>query len=167
MKTLAVMMAVLALASGVSSAQFKSQVAQETQVSVNKMSDSSPLSYLFGWFNPDKFFMRHSFDMSYTSFGGQGLSLGTYTNSMMYQFADNFNAKAEIAFSFSPYNSIAQFNKSDFSKVYLKNAELNYKPSDNTSISLSFRQMPYGYYNGYHNGYYSPFDSPFSRDSGF
>lgn len=163
MKKLAVLIATLALASAVSSAQFKSQVGQETQVSVNKLGDPSPLSYLFGWFNPDKFMMRHSFDMSYTTFGGQGLSLGSYTNSMMYQFADNLNARADIAFSFSPYNSIAQFNKSDFSKVYLKNAEVNYKPWDNTYISLSYRQMPYRYY----SGYYSPFYDPFSRDMGF
>ncbi len=167
MKKIMVVIAALVLTCAVSPAQFKSQVAQENQVSVNKMGDSSPLSYLFGWFNPDKFFMHHSFDMSYTTFSGQGLSLGTYTNSMMYQFADNFNAKAEIAFSFSPYSSLAQFNKNDLSRIYLKNAELNYKPSDNTSISLSFRQNPYGYYNGYNNGYYSPLYSPFSRDMGF
>jgi len=163
MKKVAVVIGMLARVSMVSVAQFKSQVAQETQVSVSKLGDSSPLSYLFGWFNPDKFMMRHSFDMSYTTFGGQGLSLGTYTNSMMYQFADNLQARADIAFSFSPYSSVAQFNKSDLSKVYLKNAEVNYKPWDNTSISLSYHQLPYGYY----NGYYSPFYSPFSRDMGF
>ena len=65
------------LACGVASAQFKSQVQQETQISINRLGDSqSPLTYLFGWFNPDKFTMRHSFDLSYATFGGQGLSLG-------------------------------------------------------------------------------------------
>lgn len=161
MKKTVVVFAFVALAFGVSSAQLKSQVAQETQVSIARLGDSSPLSYLFGWFNPDKFTMRHSFDMSYATFGGHGLSLGTYTNSMLYQFADNLDARADIAFSFSPYNSFSNVNKKDFSGVYLRNAEVNYKPWDNTQVSLSFRHVPYG------TGYYSPFYSPFNRERGF
>jgi hypothetical protein len=162
MKRIIVVGVLVALASGIASAQFKSQVQQETQVSLNRLGDSqSPLTYLFGWFNPDKFTMRHSFDLSYTTFGGQGLSLGTYTNTMLYQFADNLNARADIAFSFSPYNSLATFNKSDFNKVYLKNAELNYRPWENTNVSVSFRQYPYGL------GYYSPLYNPFYREAGF
>ncbi len=162
MKRNLLVISLLVLACGLSFAQLKSQVPQETQVSIGRLgSDSSPLSYLFGWFNPDKFTMRHTFDMSYTTFSGQGLSLGTYTNTMRYEFADNLNARADIAFSFSPYNSIAQFNKSDFSKVYLKNAEVNYKPWDNTTLSISYQQHPYGY------GYYAPFYNPWYGGSGF
>lgn len=164
MKKSIVVIALLVLACGSLSAQLKSQVQQETQVSISRIGDSSsPLSYLFGWFNPDKFTMRHSFDLSYTTFGGQGLSLGSYTNSLRYEFADNLNARADIAFSFSPHNSLAQFGKNDFNKVYLKNAEVNYKPWDNTQVSLSFRQVPYG------AGYYSPFSyyNPFYRETGF
>jgi len=162
MKKSIVVVALLVLAYGISPAQFKSQVQQETQVSINKLGDSSsPLSYLFGWFNPDKFTMRHSFDLSYTTLSGQGLSLGTYTNSMRYEFADNLNARADIAFSFSPYSSLSTFSKKDFSGIYLKNAEVNYKPWDNTYISLSYRQVPYSF------GYYSPFYNPFYRETGF
>lgn len=162
MKRSIVVISLLTLVSVGSFAQLKSQVPQETQVSIGRFGgDSSPLSSLFGWFNPDKFSMRHSFDMSYTTFGGQGLSLGSYTNSMKYEFADNLNARADIAFSFSPYSSLAQFNKSDFSKVYLKNAEINYKPWENTTVSISYQQHPYGY------GYYSPFYNPWYGYSGF
>lgn len=168
MKKLALLFALVTVGFGIASAQLKSQVAQETQVSITRLGgDSSPLSYLFGWFDPDKFTMRHSFDMSFMTAGGHGLSLGTYTNTMMYQFDDNLNARADIAFSFSPYSSFSTFDKKDLSQVYLKNAEVNYKPWDNTKISLSFRQMPYG--TGY---YYSPFYSPyyynpFYREAGF
>lgn len=163
MKKFIVLVALLAVANGVSLAQFKSQVEQETQVSLNKLGDSSsPLSYLFGWFNPDKFTMRHSFDLSYATFGGEGLSLGTYTNSMRYDFAENFNARADVAFSFSPYSSLSTLNKKDLSNVYLKNAEINYKPWENTYLTLSYRQLPYG--TGYYN---SAFFNPFYRESGF
>jgi hypothetical protein len=162
MKRSVVVISLFFLVSAFSFAQLKSQVPQETQVSFGKLGgDSSPLSYLFGWFNPDKFTMRHTFDMSYTAFSGQGMSLGTYTNTMMYEFADNLNARADVAFSFSPYNSIAQFSKNDFSKVYLKNAEVNYKPWENTTVSISYQQHPYGY------GYYSPFYNPWYGRSNF
>ena len=160
MKKLVILVAVLTL-SCVASAQFKSQVEQETSIASTRLGgSSSPLAFMFGWFDPNNFTMRHSFDMSFTSFRGQSLSLGTYTNTMMYQFADNLNARADIAFSFSPYSSLSAFNKKDFSGVYLRNAELNYKPWDNTMVSVSFRQSPYGYYD-----YYSPFYNPWYRSS--
>lgn len=163
MKQMVGVIAVLVAASSLSSAQFKSQVEQENQVSIHRLGgDSSPLGYLFGWFNPDKFTMRHSFDLSYASFAGHGLSLGTYTNTMQYAFDDNLNARADIAFSFSPYSSLSTLNKKDLSGVYLKNAEVNYKPWENTQISLSFHQAPY-----YGYGYYSPFYNPWSRMGNF
>lgn len=158
MKKCVVIAAMFAIAT-VASAQFKSQVEQETSIASTRLGgSSSPLAFMFGWFDPDKFTMRHSFDMSFTAFGGQSLSLGTYTNSMIYRFADNLNARADIAFSFSPYANLSTFNKKDFSGVYLKNAEVNYKPWDNTTVSVSFRQSPYGYYD-----YYSPFYNPWYR----
>jgi hypothetical protein len=154
MKKMLVLIALLACA-GVVSAQFKSQVDQGTSISSARLGESSnPFTYLFGWFNPDKFSMRHTFDMSFSAFSGQSLSLGTYTNSMMYQFADNLNARADIAFSFSPYSNLTTFNKKDFSGLYLKNAEVNYKPWDNTQISVSYR-------------YYSPFYNPWYGSDGF
>jgi hypothetical protein len=161
MKNIGVAIAVFVFA-GLASAQLKSQVEQPASITSTRLGESSsPLAFMFGWFNPENFTMRHSFDMSFTSFGGKGLSLGTYTNTMLYQFADNLNARADIAFSFSPYSSLSTFNKKDFSGVYLKNAELNYKPWDNTMVSVSFRQSPYGYYD-----YYSPFYNPLYRSSG-
>jgi len=85
-------------------AQFKSQVEKEPSVLDGLVHQSAP-SFLFGWFNPEKFHMRHSFDLSYVTSGGQGLSLGTYTNSMSYQFSDNLNARADVSLSYSPFSS--------------------------------------------------------------
>lgn len=161
MKKSTIILASVLLIAGVSSAQFKSQVQQETQTSFSRLGDSSPLLALFGWFNPDKFTMRHSFDLSYTSVGGHGISLGTYTNSMRYEIADNFNARADVSLSFSPFNTLPTFNKRDFSGLYLSRAELNYKPWENVFMQIQYRQLPY-------HSYVSPFFyNPFYRENGF
>jgi hypothetical protein len=113
----------------------------------------------FSFFNPDHFQMRHTYSASYTSFDGQGIALQRYTNSMMYQFAPNLNARVDVSFQNSPYSTLDSRLQSKFSSVYLNRAEISYRPWENTQISLSYRQLPYSYY-GY--GYYSPFGGLFS-----
>ena len=139
-------------------AQFKSQVDQESRISDGIIQQSAP-SLLFGWFNPEKFTMRHSVSFSFTTMGDQSMSLGTYTNSMMYEFADNLNARADVSMSYSPFNSFSNSfgkgQKNSLSSIYLSRAELNYRPWENVAVQLQFRQIPYGMY-------YSPFYSPFS-----
>ncbi len=143
-------------------AQFKEQAQEETKISQGIY--QQPSSWLFGWFDPSKFTMRHSFEMSYMTLGGgQGISLGTYTNSMLYEFSDKLNARADVSLSYSPFNSFSSGlggKRNDLSGIYLSRAEVNYQPWDNTRIQLSFRQLPYGYY-------YSPFSNPWYREGGF
>ena len=140
-------------------AQFKTQLEREASAADGFVQPSVP-SFLFGWFDPEKFHMRHSFDFSYMTFGGQGLSLGTYTNSMTYQFSDKLNAQADVSLSYSPFSSgLSPLKKNDLSSVYLSRAQVDYKPWDNVLVRLQYRQMPYGSYN-----YYSPFYSPWYRD---
>jgi hypothetical protein len=155
MKIFLVMMVCCALVLGFSSgqAQFKSQIEKEQRVT-DGMIHSSSTSFLFDWFNPEKFHMRHSIDFSYMTMGGQGMSLGTYTNSMMYEFADNLNARADVSLSYSPFHSSSLLSKgSDLSSLYLSRAQVDYRPWENVFIQLQYRQVPYG-------GYYSPFYSP-------
>jgi hypothetical protein len=149
------------LCASASMAQFKSQVDQGSRVSDGVAPQTGSL--LFGWFNPERFHMRHSFDLSYSTFGGQGMSLGTYTNSMTYDIADNLNARADLSMSWSPYNSFSKFGgkQNDLSSIYLSRAELNYKPWDNVLVKFQYRQIPYGNY------YYSPFYNPWYREDGF
>jgi hypothetical protein len=136
-------------------AQLKSQLDRESQAPSGVIVQE-PTSLFFGWFDPSKFSMRHSFEVSYMSMGGQGLSLSTYTNSMMYRFADNLDAQADISMSYSPSNSFSTFGTKgkDFSGIYLSRAEVNYRPWENFSMQFQYRQLPYGSY------YYSPFTSP-------
>ena len=65
------------------SAQFKTSIEPRSTVaeSILKPDDGG----LFGLFNPNNFSMHHSFSLSYMTAGGQGLSMGMYTNSMAYK----------------------------------------------------------------------------------
>jgi len=161
-KRIIVAVAVVLLWSSASMAQFRTQVDQGPIVS-DGMSSQSSGSFLFGWFNPENFHMRHSFGLSYMTFGGQGMSLGTYTNSMTYDFSEKLNARADISMSYSPYNTFSTFGgkKNDLSSIYLSRAEVNYKPWENVQVKFQYRQVPYGNY------YYSPFYSPWYREDGF
>jgi hypothetical protein len=155
--------AMLLLVSSLATAQFKSQVDQESRVS-DQMVQQSPPTLFFGWFDPERFHMTHSIEFSYQTIGGQGISLGTYTNSMTYQFADNLNARADVSLSYSPFNSFSSFGpnkKNDLSSLYLSRAEVNYRPWNNVILQFQYRQLPYGSY------YYSPFYSPWYRENGF
>lgn len=165
MKTSAMKLVAAMVLLGVSigGAQFKSQVEQESRISDNMIRQSTP-GFFFGWFDPEKFHMRHTFDLSYQTFGGQGLSLGTYTNSMTYEFAENLDARADVSLSYSPFNSFSTFGstkKNDLSGLYVSRAQLNYRPWENVMVQIQYRQIPYGNY------YYSPFYNPWYRETGF
>ncbi len=152
----------LALVASMASAQFKSQAEKEDRVSEGLVSQSAPQLFM-GWFNPDKFHMRHSFDLSFATLGNRSLSLGTYTNSMSYQFADNLVAQTDLSMSFSPYNNLPTLNgkRNDLSSVYLSRAQLDYKPWDNVLVQFQYRSLPYG------SMYYSPFYNPLYWGNGF
>jgi hypothetical protein len=150
----------IVLGASFASSQFKSQVPKESNVSEGLIRSSAP-SFFLGWFNPERFHMRHSFNLSYQTFGGSAFSLGTYTNSMVYEFADNLNARADISLSYSPYNSLSTFGKNELSNVYLSRAQVNYSPWENVLLQLQYRELPYSSY------YLSPWHSPWYRENGF
>jgi hypothetical protein len=154
--------AILAVLTTAGQAQFKSQAEQESRVSHGMIQDGSS-SFLLGWFNPEKFHMLHSLSFSYQTLGGEGISLGTYTNSMMYEFAENLNARADVSLSYSPFASsglMTKGMKDNLSSLYLSRAELNYKPWDNVLVHLQYRRTPCGMY-------YSPFGSPWFGEDGY
>lgn len=114
-------------------------------------------------FSPEFFRMGHSYELSYSSFGGQGLTIGEYTNTMMWRFSTKLAARVDVAVRHTPFGVSGLSNglpvsESGLSGIYLKNAEVNYRPVGNLTMHLSVRQAPnrYGYYlNPY--GYYSPY----------
>lgn len=117
---------------------------------------SGDQNFLFGFLNSENFLMRHSFNMSYSSFAGQGISLTSYTNSMFYRLSDNFDVQLDVSAVYSPYSTLGEQYQKNLSGIYISNAALNYRPWEDFSVHLQYRNMPFGY------GYYSPFSSYYS-----
>ena len=134
--------------------QLKSKADQKPNVSESIIrNDDSGL--LFGWFDPSRLIMRHSYSLSYSSFAGQNLSLGVYTNSLFYRFSDPLSVQFDISLMHSPFNSFGpEFSKS-FSGLYLSRAQLDYHPMENLWLQVQFRQVPPLYWLS-NPGYYSP-----------
>lgn len=142
----------LFLFSSVVVGQFKVQGESRPNVSesIIKTDDGS---LLFGWFDPNRLTMRHSFSLSYQTFSGQGMSLGMYTNSLMYKFSDPLNVQVDITAMHSPFNSLGKQFQNDLSGIFVSRAELNYRPSENMLFQIQYRQIPAAYWLG--SGYRS------------
>ena len=99
------------------------------------------------FFSPEHFRMAHSFEMSTSSYGG-GSSLAMYTNSMMWQFNSKLAARLDLAMAYSPMNDQmgASVTGSQNGRVFLRNAEIAYRPTENIRMHFSVRQSPYGAY---------------------
>ncbi|MDP2364238.1 MAG: hypothetical protein Q8M94_10785 [Ignavibacteria bacterium] len=140
--------------SSVVNAQFKDPVFP-TGTPKDGIIDNSSGS-LFGFLSSENFSMHHSVGVSYSSIGGYGTSLATYTNSMMYKFSDKMNVQLDASFITSPYSSFGKDFQNSLQGVYISRAAFNYKPWDDVSISFQYRSMPNYYYNPFnrYNGYY-------------
>lgn len=150
MKTLAILVIAAVLPLCVAHAQFKSEEQSHPSVVSSLIKPTTGLSGLLGWFNPENFQMHHSFSFQYMASGGYGLSLATYTNSMMYKLADPLDVRFDVSLQGSPFGTGQQ---GDLNKLLLSRAELNYRPWENVHVQLLFRQFPYGSYSPF---YYYP-----------
>ncbi|MBZ0200315.1 MAG: hypothetical protein K8H86_10635 [Ignavibacteriaceae bacterium] len=116
---------------------------------------TQPSSSLFGFLNSENFSMHHSYSLSYSSFGSNGLALGVYTNSMNFNFSNNLDVQVDASLVHSPYSSFGNDAQNNINGIYLSRAALNYRPWDDVYISVQYRQLPayaspYGsYYGGY------------------
>jgi hypothetical protein len=160
MKKLAILVLMLFSVSGY--AQFKDSGFPKESIKDGIVNNQS--SPLFGFLNSENFQMRHSFSMSYSAFGNQGLALGVYTNSMLYKFADNLDVQADISFVNSPYSTFSEEFQNSLSGIYLSRAAINYKPWNDVFITFQYRNLPYNYYpygSYYRGGFSSWYDNPF------
>lgn len=123
-------------------AQFKSSVDNQPGVSESILRSGSSESW-FGLIDPSRLSMRHSFSLSYATFGGgRGMSLGMYTNSLYYRISDPLDVQFDVSLMYSPYSSALGGPQRDFSGIYLTRAQLNYRPSANTLLQIGFQQVP-------------------------
>ena len=160
--TIAVLIALTAACMVQADAQFRQRPSDEPSAAGSFVHPPTSDAWL-GFFNPENFSMHQSYSMSYSAFGSQGIALGRYTNTMDYKFTDKLDARVAVSLQHSPYSTFDKSLQNSFTGVFLDRAEINYRPSENTMLRISFRQMP-AYY-----GYYSPFMMGYSGydDGGF
>ena len=119
-------------------------------------------------FNAQTLRLSHSYEMSYSSFAGAGVGLGIYTSSLRWQPSDRLAARVEVGVAHSPFGDAGVQSALGFSQdtpalVFLRNAELAYRPTANSVIHLQVQQSPFGAYAspygyGRYGGYgYAPF----------
>ncbi|MBM4168917.1 MAG: hypothetical protein FJ215_07140 [Ignavibacteria bacterium] len=140
-RVICVLAVLLMLTASVTTAQFKSAGESKPNVSESIIRPNAG-GLWFGLFDPGKFRMNHSYSLSYTTFGGQGLSLGMYTNSMFYQLSDPLDVQFDVSVMHSPFSSFGKEMQKGLTGIYLTKAQLNYRPSENTLFQVQFRQMP-------------------------
>ncbi len=103
-------------------------------------------SFFQNFLNLNNLKMHNSFSMSYSTFGGQGLALGVFTNTLTYKFSNNLNFLLQTSIVNSPYSTLGSRFSQDLNGIYIRRAELNYRPSKNTFISIQFSNDPTRYY---------------------
>lgn len=159
---------IIVLFAAVNYAQFKDPAFPTSNIKDGIVDYSS--GSLFGFLNSENFSMRHSIGMSYSSFAGQGIALGTYTNSMMYRFSEDLNVQFDASIVHSPYSTLGKEFQNDLSGIYISRAALNYRPWKDFSIHFQYNQYPGSYYYNPFSGYYNrgsyanydPFYNPFN-----
>ncbi|MFU8861887.1 MAG: hypothetical protein ACNA8K_15865 [Cyclonatronaceae bacterium] len=117
---------------------------------------------LFGLVN---FQMNHSYEMTMTSAGGQTFNQNFYTNTMHLMFNERLTGRLDVSMAHSMFGNMPGFDNGP--RVFVRNAELNYKFSENSRLHVSFSQMPYGYgYNNmYNRNFMNPYYSPYGRSN--
>ena len=141
MKT-SIIIATLVFLFGTASAQLKTQIDGQQSISNALIRPLSAESFT-GLFDPNRFSMRHSFSLGYVSGGGNGLSLASYTNSMNYKLADPLDVRMDITLQGSPFGSYGSPTQNNLSKLFISNAQMNYRMGDNMRIQFQYQQLPY------------------------
>lgn len=139
-------------------AQFKGDENKPIDINQGILS-SNPVGSLFSFLNSENLSMNHSFGMSYSSFGNDGMALGVYTNKISYEFSEKFDFQINTSFVNTPYNTLGENFTNSINGVYIDRARINYRPSDDFNISLQFSNRPYGYSNGYSRRGFSSFNN--------
>lgn len=102
-------------------------------------------------FNAKTLRFSQSYEFSYSSFAGDGLGLGVYTASLGWQPTDRLAARVDVGVAHSPFGDGALrgalgFDQNTPARVFLRDAEIAYRPTENSMIRLQVQQSPFGAY---------------------
>ena len=143
MKIISIILIFVCAVPVISYGQLKKDV-QATNVS-NTLETAAKYNNTFlGFLDPNRLHMRHSFAMSYTSIGGNGIMLNSYLNTINYKFSENLFLTTKLGLMASPINNLPNqgiFNDTQF----FGGAEIRYLPTENSSVILRFETVPYLY----------------------
>lgn len=147
----------------VSPAQAQLRSGENMQRSPVKILDSGASTFALNkMFSPAHFRMSHSYEFSTSSFGGSGGSLGMYTNTMRWQFNQKLAARVDVSYAHTPFGGNAFAGEGQNGQLFLRNAEVAYRPTENIQLHFSVRQSPYGRYMSPY-GHYAPYGSYFGH----
>jgi hypothetical protein len=126
-------------------AQFRETAQQNRSVQTQLYdSGSAATNALQSLFGAEHFRMSHSYQASFSSFGGNAASTGMYTNSMMWQFNSDWAARMDVSVA-HPFTRGSAFGRQE-TEVFIRNAEVAYEPSDNFQVRMQIQQSPHGRY---------------------
>jgi hypothetical protein len=101
----------------------------------------------FSLLNPNRFSMRQSYSVGFSSSSYGSQSAGLYLNTISYRLADPLTLTADIGFH-TPFHSTIGPNAGGFgspglgSSFVLPHVGLEYRPSENSTLSLHFFNGP-------------------------
>ncbi len=123
----------------------------------------SAQTHSYGLLHPSRFSMQQSYSTS-MSYGGGGMaSSGVYLNSLSYQLAEPLTLSMDIGLH-TPFYSSGIYsnmyrgdNMENFGSFILPRISLEYKPTENSSISLHYFNLqdaykaygPFGHWSSY------------------
>lgn len=110
-------------------------------------SPQSPTLSLSGLFNSNTLKLSHGYEMSYQSSGYGDLGMGVYTTSLRWQPSARLAGRVDVGFAHGLFGSLADEMGSSVEqpvRPFLQNAELAWKPTDNSTLQLRVQQTPYG-----------------------
>ena len=142
-KALIIRITAIAMLSTPVMSQLRSNVPVNTlPVNTQGLSQVQNLSII----DPNRFSVNHSFGMSMMGFGGNSLTVGSYTNQMNYMIKDNMRLSTSLSLS-SPVNGINPYANNGLAgaQIYY-GASLDYQPTKNLFVKFSMDNYPrYGY----------------------
>ena len=112
-------------------------------------------------FNAQTLDLSHSYELSYGAGPAGGVGLGVYTSSLRWQPSAALAGRVDVGVAHSPFGSAGVqsalgFEGAGDARVFLRNAELAYRPTQSSVIHLRVQQSPYGSYAAPY-GYASPY----------
>lgn len=157
---LALLLAVFLVASPASAQRTADLPGRQAPVALTDGAGTPGLS-LGQLFNAETIKFSQSYEMSYSSGLGGGVGLGVYTTSLRWQPSARLAGRVDVGVAHSPFGdagvqSALGFENGTDTRVFLRNAALAYKPTENSMIHFSVQQSPYGSYAapaGYANPY--------------